>query len=596
MVSAASILIPQPGHAAETTAVLPAVAAQANRPGVPRVAIDYTYQTSVADWWANHPLNPRAPGGLPIGGLRPFPNVVTLQPGHSIQAAIDAAKDSGVTIRLAPGTYQQSVVTRGYSNIQIVAEQPGTVILRGHLNVTGGERAIPKGSPNPAILDYGDMNQCFYYRHHAHHAACRAVMQSPPGNIYIDGLVFDGGGTMTEQTSTASIRDVVYDRVTFRNTVDQRKYHLGHWNAGAGLWNVWMRGARFEGNREVATYLDGVHGGGIIDSVITGRYSSGGFLFFANDDFTDDADTPPDGIQIDEQRISSYVVVDGNRAATPIHELAVITGRQALVQHNVVDRVARIGKQSSACSNRHGNARDKVQYTNTDYILRNNQANSADALLFIDAAIGASCTSAEAPFYGFTGQYTLTGNRVGRLGQPVQTVGDTRYITGSNVVKDNCVGPQCLGARPSPSPMTTATTTPGAPTATATATTPVTPTVTVAPSMTAAPATTTPTNGQSISFKGVQEGQTLSGTVAIEVQVTGLKPSRIDFALIGPKATVWMEKNRPYFFLGNYPNGKPIGWKTTEYPNGAYTLTINVIDRAGKQTIRTVAFQIANGG
>jgi hypothetical protein len=96
-------------------------------------------------------------------------------------------------------------------------------------------------------------------------------------------------------------------------------------------------------------------------------------------------------------------------------------------------------------------------------------------------------------------------------------------------------------------------------------------------------------------FTGVQAGQTHSGVLGIEALVSGTGIATVEFTLTGPKGTSWTEKNRPYIFLGNYPNGKPIGWKTTEYPNGDYTLNVVATNKSGQRGTGKIAFRIANG-
>jgi hypothetical protein len=96
-------------------------------------------------------------------------------------------------------------------------------------------------------------------------------------------------------------------------------------------------------------------------------------------------------------------------------------------------------------------------------------------------------------------------------------------------------------------------------------------------------------------FVGVEEGQTLSGTVGIEAHVTGENVASVEFTLDGPQKTTWLERYVPYVFLGNAGNGTPLGWRTVEFPNGDYTLTAVVTDSTGQSATGSVSFKVANG-
>ncbi len=94
-------------------------------------------------------------------------------------------------------------------------------------------------------------------------------------------------------------------------------------------------------------------------------------------------------------------------------------------------------------------------------------------------------------------------------------------------------------------------------------------------------------------FSGVQKGQILKGTVAIEAHVTGSSISQVVFQLSGPQTRSHTEQTAPYFFLGN-TNGTPTGWNTTQSPDGEYTLTASATDRAGAGGSRLVRFRVGN--
>jgi hypothetical protein len=539
------------------------VGQQPTQPGVPKV--DINYSQDIATWWANHPLNPDNPQGIPIGGIQPVGTVVDLKPGQSIQAVIDQYKDSGVTMRLAPGLYEESINTRGYSNIQIIADQPGTATIKGHLRVSGGEMAVPKGSKSPVVKSYAEMNACVHHGTHEYNATCEAIMKNLPRNVYFKNVTIDGAGTDRETIKLATMRDVVFDNVTFQGQTDAQSGHDGHITANAGITNIWLRGVHFKGNARWAAYLDGAHGSGIINSRVDQAFGSGGFLFLTNDDFTEDLNGIP-GFQRDEKRNSQYIVLAGNTFGA-IHQAIELSADQALVERNVVNgRTLVFAQNTGRCSQRF--AENGLVYENTGVVVRNNLVRDAQVLL---RANGEGPTRVACPNdnYGRVGEYTVEGNRQGS-GAPTEDVG---VVDGPNVVRDNCIGPECLANMPNqPAP-------------------PASKQPTATPQPTAA---SQPDNG--ISFVGVQPGQTVSGAVAIEVKSAKTEIDRVDFTLTGPKRAVWNEKNAPYFFAGNHPDRRPIVWNSANYPDGEYTLTATVTDKAGKKTSQSVKFRVANGG
>jgi hypothetical protein len=95
------------------------------------------------------------------------------------------------------------------------------------------------------------------------------------------------------------------------------------------------------------------------------------------------------------------------------------------------------------------------------------------------------------------------------------------------------------------------------------------------------------------SFKGVQEGQALSGRVAIEAVVTGENIAQVVFQLDGPRLATNTERYAPYFFMSDN-NGAPNGWDTTQYPNGDYTLTATATNAVGQSSSRQIYVPIVN--
>jgi hypothetical protein len=108
----------------------------------------------------------------------------------------------------------------------------------------------------------------------------------------------------------------------------------------------------------------------------------------------------------------------------------------------------------------------------------------------------------------------------------------------------------------------------------------------VGPAAGAAPAR----QGPAVGFAGVQEGQAVRGTVAIQALVAGPDVAQVEFALSGPAAAAHTESVPPYTFGGDVGDA-PIGWDTTGVPDGEYTLAATATGRASTSQVR---FRVAN--
>ena len=92
---------------------------------------------------------------------------------------------------------------------------------------------------------------------------------------------------------------------------------------------------------------------------------------------------------------------------------------------------------------------------------------------------------------------------------------------------------------------------------------------------------------------GVENGQTLSGTVYIGVETSGTV-DRVEFRLEGPKTATWTEQGAPWWLFGNSRSDRA-GWNTTTYPNGDYRLGIAAVTSSGGRETVTISFRVANG-
>lgn len=107
----------------------------------------------------------------------------------------------------------------------------------------------------------------------------------------------------------------------------------------------------------------------------------------------------------------------------------------------------------------------------------------------------------------------------------------------------------------------------------------------------------TNTTGLINGLSGVEDGDMVSGTVAIEADVNGDNIAEVVFDLTGPQNKIHTERKRPYYFLGDRDvNGtrEPIGWDTTTYPDGEYQLIVTATDNNGQSDQIVVSFSVAN--
>lgn len=100
--------------------------------------------------------------------------------------------------------------------------------------------------------------------------------------------------------------------------------------------------------------------------------------------------------------------------------------------------------------------------------------------------------------------------------------------------------------------------------------------------------------GQMTGFTGVEENAVLNGTAYIAAQVEGATPFAVVFDLTGPATMTHVERIAPYFFLGNTRDAA-VGWDTTQYPDGNYTLVATYyVDKNSACSSITVRFTVDN--
>jgi hypothetical protein len=304
--------------------------------GVPR--IDPDFSRDVRDWWATHPMNPKAQGFLKtIDSPEP---VISLRSGESIGGAVDRLPAAGGTIQLDPGTYDPFTIM-GRNNIHILGPRDGEAVITGHSYLSVCKEA----------MDYVQFDRLVSHfdSHKYRDKRVWDLYRNPPRNFYLRDLVFDGrnetevdfpgvgiqgpGGAL----GLKGVRDVVVEDCTFRNYLDSKGglQHGGLAWGHYGLTNVWFRGCRFEGTARYAVYWDGAHASGLVGCTVDGAgCKDGGFLFLTNHDFTDDRNE--DGkIDPREEKCAKFLVLDGNTFHGAFSAPMRITGQNCLVTGNV---------------------------------------------------------------------------------------------------------------------------------------------------------------------------------------------------------------------------------------------------------------------
>jgi hypothetical protein len=384
--------------------------------------VDPNYAVGVDTWWAQHPLNPDNPNGIPIGGIRsPNPRInVKTQFNDNTQAAINALPDTGGTLYFPAGTYSPFQLV-GRSNIHFISD--GGAMIQGHSTIYGCKEAA----------DYATFNIDVFHRE----PMALDCFTMPIHNFYFKNITFDGGNVANTALDVGATRDLVLDSVTFQNYARlDVSYEVGLLNVDRGSNNVWCRGCHFVGTQRMALFMDGVHGGGVVYSRFEKDFYAMWLMFGTNDDYT--VDTDGTGVyDVTKQRTSQYIVVANNVFYGPSHEGMNVNGMQTLIKSNLergsieTDFV----RYSARCSQR--GAETGLIYHDDGQFITGNRTDGMPTLVLMDQSSGRiDCPNTN---YGTLGQYTIMSNDV--LGAPrdFKLVEERGSIDGHNVVESNCV-------------------------------------------------------------------------------------------------------------------------------------------------------------
>lgn len=403
--------------------------------GVP--AVELNYSIGVEDWWATHPLNPNSPGGIPIGGIPSPQPVVNVQSrfGGNTQNALESLPTTGGTLYFPPGQYSPFQII-GRSHIHFISD--GGATITGHSSIY----------PCQESIKYGDFNLKVFNRE----PAALECFTHPISDFYFKNLTFDGANSANTAVDMAVVQDVVFDGVTFQNYARLNvSYEIGLINADRGSNNVWCRGCHFVGSQRMAVFMDGMHGGGIIDSRFEKDFYAMWLMFGTNDDFTIDTNND-NTYDLTEQRTSQYLVVANNTFVGPIYEAMNVNGMQTLVENNRVigPLYQDFARYNARCSQRGGGV--GLVYLDHDNKVVDNRIETTPLFAKMDQSSGKIACPDEN--FGRLGKYTVTGNVITAAPKGFQLVSEIGTVDGPNVVDKNCVNDDkcaaALTAQPTP--------------------------------------------------------------------------------------------------------------------------------------------------
>ena len=99
-------------------------------------------------------------------------------------------------------------------------------------------------------------------------------------------------------------------------------------------------------------------------------------------------------------------------------------------------------------------------------------------------------------------------------------------------------------------------------------------------------------NGPGTTITGLASGQTVGGSIFVEVDPATSSVDNVRFYLDGQ--FVWQEGKAPYF-LGGDQSGTPNGFDTRSWIDGAHTLRVDVRSSNGSTTSTQIPFTVDNG-
>jgi hypothetical protein len=222
--------------------------------------------------------------------------------------------------------------------------------------------------------------------------------------------------------------------VTFTGFVDSQSGHGGLIDGSEMLDNVWCRECRFVGRQRWALYLDGLHGGGVLNSRIENGFGVGGLLFLTNDDFTR-RNADPNAWRPSDFRTGAYIVVYGNTFAAGDYQAMGIAGRSVLVKDNVAE--GRLGRGFAGFDTKSSMIWPDVVYEYFGNKVIGNRTGDLPGLAGFNQASGTYNPAWQNR--ARIGHYTVRDNVVEGAQSLAGLVYEAGSIDGPNTVAENCV-------------------------------------------------------------------------------------------------------------------------------------------------------------
>jgi len=402
--------------------------AVAVRGRVPDVEIDYG--KPVDEWWAGHPLNPKAANHA--REIRsPEPVVNLRQYDGDLQRAIDSLPQAGGTIILPAGVWDGGF----------------RIVGRKHVHLIGLDGAVIRGGENHVLgsasnLDYGKFTEAVFRREPE---AMRVIRELSTRDVLFRNLTFDAS-----PVRLASCRAVLFDRCVFRQPEnrnvgdkDARGRKVLRWyrplpvTGIMGLQGIWFRGCEFAGHHANAICLDGVQGSGLIDCRFAGvdRLWHNAVLLFTNDDLSLDVDG--DGrLSPFERRDARYFVVEGCHFGRGYRRGAIaVSGRDVLVRDCEVE-----GPLESFLVVNAKTSGKEIRYESFGVKALNNTLHRVKHVVTAEGARNRPAKGLP-EWWVWTkydiGRFEIRDNRVSGMVSPLREIPNDSEILGPHVIEDN---------------------------------------------------------------------------------------------------------------------------------------------------------------
>lgn len=385
---------------------------------------------SVAEWWGEHPLNP---ANRDAGNIISPIHEVSLNPGDSLQDAIDSLPATGGTLRLAAGRYEGGFEILTRKHVHLIGE--GETVIYGGENFVIGSKLNHEYGDFCEAVDRGEAD------------VVKTVHTLPTQDIYFKNIDFD-----TSPVRLGSCRGILFDECVFqqeenRNVGDRdekgnkvlRWYRPLPVTGIMGLRSIWFRGCEFRGHHANAYYLDGAQASGAVNCIFASKDAlwHNAILLFTNDDLSVDV-TGDEKLDSWERRDIRYYVVDGCTFGGKYARGAVAaSGRDILLQNNKVEGPL----ESFAVLNAKTSGKP-VYYEAFGIIVRNNDLPKVNAIVTAEGA-------ADRPESGIPdwwvwtkyqiGRFTITENRISKNAEVLRELPRDSEILGPHVIAGNGV-------------------------------------------------------------------------------------------------------------------------------------------------------------